>query len=141
MLFLDRNGDEVQRRAIDPWPWMARLHLTEAVHLRSTSEFLLCSGQPSVDDAGRIVGKGNIRLQMETAMENLHTVLATGGFDLGDVVRLNLYTTDVDGLSANFDVITEALARAKCHPSNTLLGVSRLARPQMLIEIEATAAR
>jgi enamine deaminase RidA (YjgF/YER057c/UK114 family) len=78
---------------------------------------------------------------MVTAMGNLRTVLDAGGFVLADVVRMNLYTTDVDGLVANFDVIVDALKDAECYPANTLLGVARLARPEMLIEIEATAAR
>jgi enamine deaminase RidA (YjgF/YER057c/UK114 family) len=120
---------------------MNRLHLTQAVVLTTPSDMILCSGQPAVDSTGRIVGEGDIRVQMMTAMDNLRTVLHAGGFALADVVRLNLYSTDVDGIGANFDVIASALEEAGCHPANTLLGVARLARPEMLIEIEATAAR
>jgi enamine deaminase RidA (YjgF/YER057c/UK114 family) len=115
--------------------------MTQAVHVEKPAEMVLCSGQPAVDTNGRIVGEGDIRTQILAALNNLQTVLAAIGFSLADVVRLNLYTTDVDGVTANFDVIAGALAEAVCHPSNTLLGVNRLTRPEMLIEIEATAAR
>jgi len=135
----DETG--LRKRQIDPWPWMQRLHLSQAVVLRAPGEFMLCSGQPALDASGRIVGPGDIRVQTATAIDNLRTLLSAGGFSLADVVRINLYTTDVDGLRANFDVVADALDAVGCFPANTLLGVTRLARPEMLIEIEATAAR
>jgi enamine deaminase RidA (YjgF/YER057c/UK114 family) len=64
--------------------------------------------------------------------------LREAGVSLSDVVRLNIYTTDVDRF---FEVYGAAgrLAEAGCHPASTLLGVTRLAYPEMLVEIEATA--
>jgi enamine deaminase RidA (YjgF/YER057c/UK114 family) len=55
-------------------------------------------------------------------------------------IRLNFYTTDVEGLLAHNDVIKSRLSAVGCQPSSTLLGVKRLAYPELLIEIEATAA-
>jgi enamine deaminase RidA (YjgF/YER057c/UK114 family) len=69
------------------------------------------------------------------------TVLTAAGFRFANVVRLNYYTTNVDELFANWDVIVNRLARAGCTPASTLLGVSRLAFPELLIEIEATAVK
>ncbi len=57
------------------------------------------------------------------------------------VVGLNYYTTDIDFLLQNWDVITSRLEAAGCRPASTLLGVTRLAFPEWLIEIEATAVR
>ena len=56
-----------------------------------------------------------------------------------DVVRLNYYTIDADGLLGAWNVIAERLGQAGCRPTITLLGVNRLASPEMLIGIEATA--
>jgi enamine deaminase RidA (YjgF/YER057c/UK114 family) len=47
----------------------------------------------------------------------------------------------VDQLFANWDAVVSRLAQAGCRPSSTLLGVSRLAFPELLIEIEATAVK
>jgi enamine deaminase RidA (YjgF/YER057c/UK114 family) len=55
------------------------------------------------------------------------------------VVRLNIYTTDVDALLENFAVMGERLGAAQVMPPGTLLGVSRLAFPELLVELEATA--
>ena len=49
------------------------------------------------------------------------------------------YTTDVDGLVNNWDALTLRLEKGNCKPASTLLGVTRLASPDYLIEIEATA--
>ena len=80
---------------------------------------------------------GDIGGQLTQALDNLETVLAQAGSDLSHVVRLTYYTTDVDALLGVWPLITERLADNR--PASTLLGVARLAFPEMLIEIEATA--
>jgi enamine deaminase RidA (YjgF/YER057c/UK114 family) len=67
--------------------------------------------------------------------------LRESGFTLQDVVRLNMYTTDVDLLLANYDALTTRLAAADCRQSATLLGVTRLAFPEFMVEFEATAVK
>jgi enamine deaminase RidA (YjgF/YER057c/UK114 family) len=109
--------------------------------LRSAAPRLLfCAGQIALDAEGKVTCVGDIRGQIEAAMNNVETVLAAGGLSIANVVRLNFYTTDVDGLFAHYDVIASRLAAVGCQPSSTLPGVKRLAFPELLIEIEATAA-
>jgi enamine deaminase RidA (YjgF/YER057c/UK114 family) len=64
---------------------------------------------------------GDMRGQIEAAMNNVETVLAAGGLSLANVVRLNFYTTDVDSFVAHYDVIKSRLAAVGCQPSSTLL--------------------
>jgi enamine deaminase RidA (YjgF/YER057c/UK114 family) len=68
-------------------------------------------------------------------------VLNKSGFSVSDIVRLNIYTTDLEGFSANRGLILERLVGAGARYSSTLLGVARLARPEFVIEIEATAVK
>ncbi len=82
---------------------------------------------------------GDMRAQMALALDNLEAVLREAGLTLADVVRLNYYTTDVDALFGAYDSVMERLAGAGCRPASTLLGVARLAFPELLVEIEATA--
>ncbi len=58
---------------------------------------------------------------------------------LAEVVRLNYYVTDIDAFLAAGETLGGLLSHAGCRPSSTLLGVARLAFPEFLIEIEATA--
>ena len=100
---------------------------------------LLCAGQTSVDEEGRPVHAGDMGAQLAQALDNLETVLGAAGAALSDVMRLNIYTTDVDHFFEAFGPAAARLAEAGCRPASTLLGVTRLAFPELLVEIEATA--
>jgi enamine deaminase RidA (YjgF/YER057c/UK114 family) len=76
--------------------------------------------------------------QVETALVNLTKVLAASGLTMADVVRLTVYTTDVDELLAAYPTATKFLGDNL--PAMTLIGVTRLAFPELKVEIEATAA-
>jgi enamine deaminase RidA (YjgF/YER057c/UK114 family) len=77
--------------------------------------------------------------QVATAFANLSSVLGSADMKIADIVRLTVYTTDVDALLAAYGSVSEALAPNL--PAMTLIGVSRLADPELKVEIEATAAR
>lgn len=100
----------------------------------------MCAGQTSSDSQGQSLHPGDMKKQIEQAMDNLTTVLNAAGLELRHVVRLNAYTTDVDAFLAAADVYISRLKEAGCRPAATLLGVQRLAFPELLVEIEATAA-
>ena len=59
---------------------------------------------------------------------------------LANVIRLSIFTTDVDEVLKHFDVIGSRFGQVEAAPPMTLLGVTRLAIPQLMLEIEATAA-
>jgi enamine deaminase RidA (YjgF/YER057c/UK114 family) len=100
---------------------------------------LFCSGQTSVDENGAAQHPGDMAAQIGLAADNLEAVLRDAGMTLANVVRLNLYTTDVDALFANAGVLAERTGAAGVAPPGTLLGVARLAFPELMIELEATA--
>lgn len=131
----------MQQRKINPWAWQNQFAFSQAIEVSGANRVLYCAGQTSVDDQGRPVHVGDMRRQIELAFQNLETVLTAAGFTLGDVTRLNYYTTDVDGFLSAYEVVAGHLAKAGCQPSSTLLGVTRLAFPELLIEIEATAVK
>jgi len=58
---------------------------------------------------------------------------------MANVVRLNIYTTDVDTFLANEGPLSERTRAAGVAPPGTLVGVSRLAFPELMVELEATA--
>ncbi len=82
---------------------------------------------------------GDMSAQINLALDNLETVITKSGFNLTDIVRLNIYTTDVDLCLKHFDVFVTRLFQAGCRYSCSLFGVARLAWPETMIEIEATA--
>ena len=130
----------MERRIVNPWKWQDGLGFVQAHEVSGAQRVLLCAGQTSVDAEGHPVHPGDMRAQVTLALDNLETVLREAGLTLADVVRLNYYTTDVEALFGAWDVVMERLAKAGCRPASTLLGVTRLAFPELLVEIEATAA-
>ncbi len=128
----------MERRIINPWTWQDNFGYVQANEVGG-QRVLYCAGQTSVDDDGNPVNEGDMRAQLLQALDNLETVLREGGFELSDVVRLNYYTTDVDRFFEAYDTFAARLAEAGCGPAATLLGVARLAFPELLVEIEATA--
>jgi enamine deaminase RidA (YjgF/YER057c/UK114 family) len=127
------------RRVINPWTWQDHFGFVQGHEVSGSERALFCAGQTSNDADGNPVHAGDMRAQVGQALDNLETVLREAGFDLSQVVRLNTYTTDVDAFLGEYDVITSRLAEAGCRPSATLLGVARLAFPEFLVELEATA--
>jgi enamine deaminase RidA (YjgF/YER057c/UK114 family) len=129
----------MQQRSINPWRWQDALGFAQANDIGEARHVICCAGQFSGDAEGRPLYPGDMRAQITQALDNVEAVLREAGVTLAHVVRLNYYTTDVDRFLAANDVIVRRLTDAGCHPASTLLGVARLAFPELLIEIEATA--
>lgn len=129
----------MERRVINPWTWQDEFGFVQANEVKGAERTLYCSGQTPNDAEGRPLHAGDMRAQISLALDNLETVLKTSGFALKDVVRLNIYTTNVDEFLANYDAFISRIAAAECRHTGSLLGVSRLAFPEMMIEFEATA--
>lgn len=129
----------MERRIVNPWAWQDDLGFVQANEVTGSGRTLYCAGQTSMDDEGNPVHPGDMGAQMAKALDNLEAVLKEAGLGLSDVVRLNYYTTDVDRFFEEYGPFVERLSRAGCRPASTLLGVTRLAFPELLVEIEATA--
>ena len=131
----------MEHRAINPWDWQNQLGFSQAIEVRAAQRVLYCAGQASMSADGRPLHAGDMRAQIGQALDNVEVVLKSAGLSLSDVVRLNYYTTNVDDFFAAYEVVLRRLKDAGIQPSSTLLGVSRLAFPELLIEIEATAVK
>ena len=128
----------MQRTPINPWAWNLKLGFDQGQLVEGHRRQLVCSGQDAVDAEGAAQHPDDMSAQLEMALDNLEAVLAGADMTIANVVRLNVYTTDVDACLEHF-------AKLSGHPidaggfASTLLGVARLALPQLLVEIEATA--
>jgi len=129
----------MDRRIINPWAWQDNLAFVQANEISGAQRTLICAGQASVDDEGNPLHAGDMRAQINQALDNLETVLKAAGFKLSDVVRLNYYTTDVDGFFEAYDAVAARLMEAGCRSAGSLIGASRLAFPELLVEFEAIA--
>jgi enamine deaminase RidA (YjgF/YER057c/UK114 family) len=128
-----------KRVIVNPWTWQDRFAFVHANVISDGRRVAYCAGQTSTDADGNATHKDDMAGQIEQALANVETVLGEAGMAVSDVVRLNYYVTDVDAFLQAGETLKAALADAGCRPASTLLGVTRLASPDFLVEIEATA--
>jgi len=129
----------VQRTAINPVAWSQELGFNQAELVSGHTRTLFCSGQTAMSPDGRPQHEGDLAAQLALSLDNLEAVLAEARMTLADVVRLNVYTTDVDALFQHYGVLAARLGAARVAPATTMLGVTRLAVTGQLVELEATA--
>ena len=129
----------MQRTVVNPWPWSIQMGFNQGEVVQGAERVLFCAGQTSIDGTGTPQHDGDMAAQIQLALDNLEAVLRDAGMGLADVVRLNIYTTDVDAFFAAYEGAARRLAEAGVAPPGTLLGISRLAFPELMVEFEATA--
>jgi len=129
----------VENRKINPWTWQDAFGFSQAIETSGHKRVLRCSGQTSTNASGEAMHAGDVAAQIALAVDNLEAVLKAADMTLANVVRLNLYTPDIDGVLQHFGVLAQRLAAAGVQPAMTLLGVTRLFEPDLVIEMEADA--
>jgi enamine deaminase RidA (YjgF/YER057c/UK114 family) len=127
----------MNRTDVNPWSWSLNFGFDQAELVEGHRRQMVCSGQTAVDADGNPQHPEDMAAQLDLALDNLEAVLAQVGMGFPNLIRLNIYTTDVDALLEHFAVITRRLEGARF--ASTLLGVARLSVPELLVELEATA--
>ncbi len=110
----------------------------------ASGRFLFTSGITPRDGAGRLVGAGDMAVQIEQVFANLEDVLKAAGAEFSDVIKFTIFVTDIDrflsvraGLRKEPGRVSERVMTGA--PASTLIEVSRLADPEMMVEVEAIA--
>jgi enamine deaminase RidA (YjgF/YER057c/UK114 family) len=134
----DPKGEAMaQRTPINPHSWTVALGFDQAQLIEGQQRLLVCSGQDAVDADGNPQHPGDMGAQLELALDNLEAIVAAADMTLANIVRLNIYTTDVDGLiSQHFPRITDRFGNGRY--ATSVLGVAHLPA-QFLVMLEATA--
>jgi enamine deaminase RidA (YjgF/YER057c/UK114 family) len=96
------------------------------------------AGQVAFDSAGKLVGGSDFKAQAEQVFANLRRALGSVDASFADVVKTTTFITDAKQVPALRDIRSRYLD-PEHPPANTLLVISALARPELLIEIEAVA--
>ncbi len=106
-------------------------------HLVKVGNLMFLAGQVALDGEGNVVGAGDMKSQLRQVLENMKSVLASEGADFSNVVKINIFTTDIEAFRGAASVCREYFGGHP--PASTLVQIERLARPVFLVEIEAIA--
>ncbi len=129
----------MERTAVNPVTWSQEMGFNQGELISGQARTLYISGQTAMSKHGRSEHDGDIAAQLGLALDNLEAVLGEAGMSLANLVRLNVYTTDVDALFPHYGVLAGRLGAAGVAPATTMLGVTRLAIPGQMVELEGTA--
>jgi enamine deaminase RidA (YjgF/YER057c/UK114 family) len=94
-------------------------------------------GQVALDRDGAIVGGGDMRAQLSQVLENIKTALAAIGGEMGDIVSLTQYVTDIEAFMRAGDIRKSCFSAP--YPVTTTVQVARLYHPALMVEIAAIA--
>ena len=129
----------MERTTVNPWTWSVELGYAQGEVVSGQTRTLYCSGQTAMGADGKPRHAGDMAAQVALSLDNLEAVLGGAGMSLANLVRLTVYTTDVDRLLAHYGVLASRLGAAAVAPTTTMLGVTRLAIPDLMVELEGTA--
>jgi enamine deaminase RidA (YjgF/YER057c/UK114 family) len=128
------GGKAIRHNFYSGAPWEERVGYSRAVRIGS---LIWVSGTTATDGSGEIVGPGDVYAQARQAIRNIERTLLQAGASLADVVRTRIYLTDMD----SWEEVGRAHAEAfdSVRPAASMVEVSRLIAPEILVEIEADA--
>lgn len=111
---------------------------SHAISVSGNHKTIYIGGQNAVDQNGKIVGKGNLKLQTEQALTNIEKVLKEANAKLENVVKFNIYLILGQKPQEGFEAFQQKWS-SKNFPAITVLFVAGLGNPEWLFEIDAIA--
>ncbi|WP_293883322.1 MULTISPECIES: RidA family protein [unclassified Sphingobacterium] len=129
----------MEKRVINPWQWQDARDYVQAVEVKNARSTLYVSGQTAIDDDG-ISSDADMRTQILMALENLEKVIFQSQFEIKNIVRLNVYTTEQEELFKNFDVLQLWIKKHQLQQATTVMEVNKLFET-LKIEFEATVVK
>jgi 2-iminobutanoate/2-iminopropanoate deaminase len=129
----------MEKRVINPWTWQDARSYNQAVEVKNVESTLYVSGQTTINDDG-ISSDADMRFQMIQVIDNLEKVVHDAGYELKNIVRLNIYTTESSTLFENFDVFQSWIIKNEIKQASTVWEVKSLFET-LKVELEATVVK
>ncbi len=127
----------MDKRQVNPWEWQNAMGFSQAWLVDGATSIVFASGQAPISPEGELIGEGDFEGQVRQVFENLRTVVEEAGATLESVVKLTVFLTDISRLR-DYTRIKAGFFTGD-QPASTAVEVAALARPEMMVEVEAVA--
>jgi 2-iminobutanoate/2-iminopropanoate deaminase len=127
----------MELQQVNPWSWQDAAGFSQAWRVDGAGAIVFVSGQAPISAGGQLVGEDDFEAQVRQVFANLRTVVEQAGAGLESVVKLTVFLTDMTRLRDYTRIKGEFFTGSQ--PASTALGVTALARPEMMVEVEAFA--
>jgi reactive intermediate/imine deaminase len=128
----------VEKRQVNPWTWQDQFGFSQGWRVDGAQSIVFVSGQTALSGEGQLIGEGDFEAQTRQVFENLRTVLDQAGASLEDIVKFTVFLTDIGKVREYGRIKADYISGPQ--PASTAIGVTGLALPGMMIEVEAIAA-
>jgi enamine deaminase RidA (YjgF/YER057c/UK114 family) len=112
---------------------------SQAIVVSGTAKTVYVGGQNSIDASGAVVGKGDLKAQVEQILKNLKIALESSGAGPENIVKWNIYVVEGQPIQAGFEAFQRAWGTQPHPPVITAVYVAGLGNPDFLVEIDAVA--
>ena len=129
----------MEKKVINPWQWQDKRSYVQAVEVKKTEGTLYISGQTAINADG-LASTADMKSQLIQTIQNLEQVIMEAGYEIKNIVRLNIYTTSSAELFACFDIFQDWIAKHGIQQTTTLLEVKSLFET-LKVELEATVVK
>lgn len=129
----------MEKKVINPWQWQDNRSYVQAVEVKKTEGTLYISGQTAINADGQ-VSASDMKSQLIQTIQNLEQVIREAGYEIKNIVRLNIYTTSSAELFACFEIFQDWIATHGIQQTTTLLEVKALFET-LKVELEATVVK
>jgi enamine deaminase RidA (YjgF/YER057c/UK114 family) len=127
----------MEKTQVNPWTWQDQWGFSQGWKVDGAKTLIFVSGQASISANGEVVHQDDFKAQARLTLENLKTVLEKAGASLDNIVKLTGYFINMENLP-DFGAIQAEFFKGHA-PASTVVGVTSLALPGMLVEVEAYA--
>jgi enamine deaminase RidA (YjgF/YER057c/UK114 family) len=129
----------MNKEHLNPASWQEQFGYSQGCRVEGTQRLLFVAGQIALDENGQLVGEGDFEAQTRQVFTNMGRVLELGGMSFENLVQVGVFMTDIGQLPTYARVRDEFVDTA-APPASTTIGVTSLAFPGLLVEVNAIAA-
>ncbi|MCX2432244.1 MULTISPECIES: RidA family protein [unclassified Pedobacter] len=129
----------MEKRAINPWNWQDQRNYVQAVEVKAANGTLYCSGQTAIDADGKS-SDADMATQLTQAIANLEQLITSADYDCKNIVRLNVYHTNIDEFFNSFQILQDWVVKHGIKQATTVMEVKSLFET-LKVELEATVVK